>query len=203
MKKLKISIIILVLIVLLVPFRTRVYEDGGTKTYTSLSYKIIFWHELADFNPNARNCFQLVLFPNNFKSIDDISLSQEISKEADVNNKDVVEHSIQIIDANNKNLSLSDKNSRQLLDYLQSAIKENNQCERVKYLFTNQIYYIDEDGKENHFRFLTPSLVSTNKESMILIQDEKANDKCIKISVNFYEELKKIEENTKANFTCD
>ncbi len=70
-KKIKIIVLIIILAVLLVPFNKKIYEDGGTKTYTSLTYKMIFWNELKECNPNARDGFQLVIFPNNFKSIDE------------------------------------------------------------------------------------------------------------------------------------
>lgn len=144
-----------------------------------------------------------VYFEDGFEHLRDMDELVEylkVNKTAKVN---IVKNSIQIVDSNNENVKLSKENSKMLIDYLKSAISNNNECEKVKYLFTNQIYYIDEQGKENHFRFLSPYLVESEKESMLFIQNEELKDKCIKISINFYEELKKIEENTKADFKFD
>ncbi len=79
--KIKIILIIVGLLILFVPFSAKTYKDGGTKTYTSLTYKMIFWNELQNGNPYARKVFQLVLFPNNFKSIDDIEISRKMPEE--------------------------------------------------------------------------------------------------------------------------
>ncbi len=59
----------------------KTYKDGGTKTYTSLTYKIISWNELQGDTPYARKGFQLVLFPNNFKPIDNIEISRKMPEE--------------------------------------------------------------------------------------------------------------------------
>ena len=42
MKKKLIIVFAVIAVVLLLPVR-KVYEDGGTQTYTSLTYKIIVW----------------------------------------------------------------------------------------------------------------------------------------------------------------
>ena len=38
-------LIVIIVIMLLIP-KYNTYEDGGTKTYTSLTYKLIFWNEI-------------------------------------------------------------------------------------------------------------------------------------------------------------
>lgn len=70
MKK-KIVIILLITIVLIFPIK-QIYKDGGTKTYTSLTYKIIFWNKLDDsLDSGYRTGTDFYLFPNNFKALDD------------------------------------------------------------------------------------------------------------------------------------
>ncbi len=70
MKKTKKKIIILlaVLVVLLFPIPS-VYKDGGTRTYTSLTYKIIVWHKMKE--PNGyKTGTEIYFFPNNFHDLD-------------------------------------------------------------------------------------------------------------------------------------
>lgn len=70
MKKKRIWIVILVIILLVLIFPiTSVYSDGGTKTFTSLTYKVIIWDSI--FKPeDEKPEVDLYLFPNNFHSID-------------------------------------------------------------------------------------------------------------------------------------
>lgn len=73
----KILIGILILIIFLFPIK-RVYKDGGTITYTALSYKIIIWANLEfddecesiKRNNKQNRKVDLYFFPFNFKSLD-------------------------------------------------------------------------------------------------------------------------------------
>ena len=58
-------ICLLITILLLTPFSIKIYEDGGTKSYQSLTYKIVKWHKLEQ-DPFTK----VYWFPNHFKSID-------------------------------------------------------------------------------------------------------------------------------------
>ena len=49
---------------LLIPVR-KVYEDGGTQTYTSLTYKVIVWKQI-----DGKSGTELYIFPNNFHQLD-------------------------------------------------------------------------------------------------------------------------------------
>ena len=49
---------------LLIPVR-KVYEDGGTQTYTSLTYKVIVWKQI-----DGKSGTEFYLFPNNFHQLD-------------------------------------------------------------------------------------------------------------------------------------
>lgn len=57
----KMIAIISLCILTMFPFSYKIYEDGGTKTYTSLIYKIILWDEIE-----GKQGMELRLFPNNF-----------------------------------------------------------------------------------------------------------------------------------------
>ena len=51
-------------VLLLIPVR-KVYEDGGTQTYTSLTYKVIVWKQI-----DGKSGTEFYLFPNNFHQLD-------------------------------------------------------------------------------------------------------------------------------------
>ena len=63
MKKIIRWILIALLLVLLFPKR-EVYEDGGTTTYTSMSYKIIKWNQIE-----GKKGVEIYFFPNNSHSL--------------------------------------------------------------------------------------------------------------------------------------
>jgi hypothetical protein len=65
----------LVAAVLFAPIPTGVYKDGGTRTYSALTYKIVDWNRLtAD---SIYEAAKIYWFPNNFKSIDDLWTYEE------------------------------------------------------------------------------------------------------------------------------
>lgn len=57
--------VLVVLAVLFTPF-VQVYKDGGTKTFTSLTYKIIAWKELPAVDGSHKTGTEIYFFPNNF-----------------------------------------------------------------------------------------------------------------------------------------
>ncbi len=63
MKKIIRWILIVLLLVVLIPKR-EVYEDGGTTTYTSMSYKIISWNQIE-----GKKGVEIYFFPNNFHGL--------------------------------------------------------------------------------------------------------------------------------------
>ena len=63
-KKLIIVFAVIAAVLLLIPVR-KVYEDGGTQTYTSLTYKVIVWKQI-----DGKSGTELYLFPNNFHQLD-------------------------------------------------------------------------------------------------------------------------------------
>ena len=54
----------MVVVLLLIPVR-RVYEDGGTQTYTSLIYKVIVWKQI-----DGKTGTEFFIFLNNFHQLD-------------------------------------------------------------------------------------------------------------------------------------
>ena len=68
-KKLWIPIIIAVVIaVLVIPIPTGIYEDGGTRAYTALTYKLVEWHRIT--GDTVYDETKVYFFPRNFSSID-------------------------------------------------------------------------------------------------------------------------------------
>ena len=59
---------ILLLAILFVPIPTGVVKDGGTRTYTALTYKIVDWNRIT--GEAVYDETKIYLFPNNFKSLD-------------------------------------------------------------------------------------------------------------------------------------
>lgn len=70
MKKRFIIIIIAVALILFVPIPTGRYNDGGTKEYTALTYKIVKWHSLSGAEGEYYIKTRVYPFPLNFRSID-------------------------------------------------------------------------------------------------------------------------------------
>lgn len=73
MKKKKIIIAIAAAVILLVLFLPlpATYKDGGTKSYTALTYRIVVWNRIMGENENYR-ATSFYLFPQNRKSIDEL-----------------------------------------------------------------------------------------------------------------------------------
>lgn len=69
-KKRKLIIfIVIVLIILFIPLNIARCKDGGTVTYTALSYKVIVWHQLDDSPDGYKTGTEIHFFPNNFHDI--------------------------------------------------------------------------------------------------------------------------------------
>jgi hypothetical protein len=77
-KRKKIIIVLITIIVLLVlflPLPVGSFDDGGTRVYSALTYKIIKWHTLvAETNHDVYfyNKTSVFWIPDKFKSIDEL-----------------------------------------------------------------------------------------------------------------------------------
>ena len=74
MKK-RIIIGVLLAAILLIPIPSGAYEDGGTRSYTALTYKIVDWNRMTA--NTSYNKTRVYFFPRNFKSIDDLWIYEE------------------------------------------------------------------------------------------------------------------------------
>lgn len=66
-----------ILAVLFMPFVRDTYDDGGTVTYSALTYKIVKWKKLAGSDKgNGANVryekTSLFFFPENYKTLDEL-----------------------------------------------------------------------------------------------------------------------------------
>lgn len=65
------SLVLLVILLLFVPVSTGVYKDGGTRTYTALTYKIVKWQVLVDAETTYEST-SVFWYPDNFKSYEEL-----------------------------------------------------------------------------------------------------------------------------------
>ena len=70
-------VIAVLLAILVIPIPIGVYKDGGTREYSALTYKIVVWNRLDAVEDNAYHKTRVYLFPNNFKSIDELWHNEE------------------------------------------------------------------------------------------------------------------------------
>lgn len=78
MKK-RIIIIILAVLILVIPIPTNKARDGGTRAYTSLTYKIVDWNHLYGDAGKIFDETKIYFFPDNFKSLDELLEIEHIS----------------------------------------------------------------------------------------------------------------------------
>lgn len=71
MKK-RIIIIILAVLIIVTPIPTSKAKDGGTRAYTSLTYKIVDWNHFYGDEVKIFDKTKIYFFPNNFKSLDEL-----------------------------------------------------------------------------------------------------------------------------------
>lgn len=80
-KKIWIPIAILVLMaVLFVPVPSGTYKDGGTRTFSALTYKIVKWNRLPGIGEGRYEATKIYFFPKNFKSIDALWESEGVDE---------------------------------------------------------------------------------------------------------------------------
>ena len=68
-------LVVVVLAILFTPIPTGVYKDGGTREYTSLTYKIVDWNRMT--GDATYDETKVYFFPYNFKSIDGLWYYEE------------------------------------------------------------------------------------------------------------------------------
>ena len=70
-KRIIVITIVFFLLIVFVPIPTGVYKDGGTRTYTALTYKVVCWNRLVNEN-NKYTKTSLYFIPDNFKDLDEL-----------------------------------------------------------------------------------------------------------------------------------
>lgn len=72
------AVVLFVCLILFTPFQVRHYDDGGSTTYTALTYTVVKWKRILPIKtPDGYigNIYQntcVYFFPNNFKSLDEL-----------------------------------------------------------------------------------------------------------------------------------
>ncbi len=66
---------LLLVAILFVPIPTGVYKDGGTRTYTALTYKIVDWNRQTA--EDVYDAVKVYWLPDNFRSIDELWAREE------------------------------------------------------------------------------------------------------------------------------
>lgn len=70
-KKIWIPVIaVIAAVIMFIPVPTGIYNDGGTREYTALTYKIVVWNCLTENSTYSKT--KVYFFPDNFKSIDSL-----------------------------------------------------------------------------------------------------------------------------------
>lgn len=75
-RKTAITLIMVILLLLFMPIPSGVYKDGGTRTYTALTYKIVKWQHLYGDGEIYKKT-KIYPFPLNFKSLDSLFYREE------------------------------------------------------------------------------------------------------------------------------
>lgn len=119
MKKKLIIVItaVILLAVSLVPVR-KIYEDGGTKEYSALLYKVVHWNRITDTG-EIHDGISLYFLPKNFKAIDDLWQEEEQNIEHQFMGK-LIEHD----------------NGRALVEVLENE-PERNSSDRISFSTEN------------------------------------------------------------------
>lgn len=77
-KRTLIILLILIVAILFVPVPSSPCKDGGTRDYTSMTYKIVVWNHICD-DGNVFQETKVYFFPDNFRSMDDL-IDRELSQ---------------------------------------------------------------------------------------------------------------------------
>jgi len=111
-KKVWIPVVVLVLLaILFVPLPMGALDDGGTRVYSALAYKIVKWNRLTGVVPVRVKETKVYFFPDNFKSIDtlwEMDQPEEESFEATVLEISVVSALVEPLEGEDERTS-SDK----------------------------------------------------------------------------------------------
>ena len=78
-----------ILILLVIPIPTGVYKDGGTRTYTALTYKIVAWNHMYEEGIYKKT--KVYPFPMNFWSLDRLAERERPNMEKELGQNNIGE----------------------------------------------------------------------------------------------------------------
>ncbi len=81
-KKIWIPVVVLVVLAVLFVPVSGVMDDGGTKVYSALTYKVIKWHRLLGMGEGYYDATRVYLFPKNFKSVSELWEAEGVDESA-------------------------------------------------------------------------------------------------------------------------
>lgn len=82
-KKIRIPVVVLLLLaVLFVPVSVGVMDDGGTRVYSALTYKVIKWHRMIGMGDDYYDATKVYVFPKNFKSVSELWEAEGVDESA-------------------------------------------------------------------------------------------------------------------------
>lgn len=121
------------------------YKDGGTRTYTSLTYKIVKWNKIINANEIYKKT-SVFWFPSNLKSVDELWEIENLNenKKEDKNDNTVPAVSIVLQTYNSKGLTFifNNETSNEYIygkDFKLSILKEN-EWTSIPYIIDNAVF---------------------------------------------------------------
>ena len=172
MKKSRIAIIIaaVLLLILLIPIPSGTADDGGSKEYTALTYKIIKWNHIVDADETYTGT-NFYLLPDNFKSMSELWEAKGISSGAGQEENDIEGGKISESDdvGPEDTVSLAP-------DIDASAVSSSNQTDEVVSNINDKfIYVLSEKTIKNTYVLSTKHPNNLSNFTVVRTLNDKAN----------------------------
>ena len=168
MKKSRIAIIILavLLLILLIPIPSGTANDGGSREFTSLTYKIIKWNHIVDADETYTGT-DFYLLPDNFKSMSELWEEKGISSGAG-----------QVINKDNEDEDVSDSDDIGPEDSVLSTPAESSSSQADDVVSTVNdkfIYVLSEKMIKNTYVLSTEHPNDLSNFTVVRTLNDKAN----------------------------
>ena len=168
MKKSRIAIIILavLLLILLIPIPSGTADDGGSREFTSLTYKIIKWNHIVDADETYTGT-DFYLLPDNFKSMSELWEEKSISSGAG-----------QVINKDNEDEDVSDSDDIGPEDSVLSTPAESSSSQADDVVSTVNdkfIYVLSEKMIKNTYVLSTEHPNDLSNFTVVRTLNDKAN----------------------------
>ena len=168
MKKSRIAIIILavLLLIFLIPIPSGTADDGGSREFTSLTYKIIKWNHIVDADETYTGT-DFYLLPDNFKSMSELWEEKSISSGAG-----------QVINKDNEDEDVSDSDDIGPEDSVLSTPAESSSSQADDVVSTVNdkfIYVLSEKMIKNTYVLSTEHPNDLSNFTVVRTLNDKAN----------------------------